>query len=44
MTEKQDASISRLQETHFRSKDTHRLKVRAGKNVFHISGTKRKFG
>ena len=27
-----------LQETHFRSKDTHRLKVKGWKKIFHASG------
>ena len=31
-----------LQETHFTSKDTHRLNVREWKKVFHTNGKKRK--
>ena len=46
---KQDPSIYCLQETHFRSKDTYRLKVRewevrGWKNVFHSNGNKKKAG
>ena len=33
-----------LQETHFRSKDTHRLKGRGWKKVFHANGNKKKPG
>ena len=33
--------ISCLQETHFRSRDTHRLKVRGWKKVFHANGNQR---
>ena len=32
---KQDPSIYCLQESHFRSKDTHRLKVKGWKKIFH---------
>ena len=35
--QKQDSYICRLQETHFRSKDTYRLKVRGWKNIFHAN-------
>ena len=31
-----------LQETHFRYKDTHRLKVRRWKKIFHANGNKKK--
>ena len=31
-----------LQETHFRPKDTYRLKVRGWKNVFHTNGKEKK--
>ena len=31
-----------MQENHFRSKDTYRLKVRAWKKVFHANGNERK--
>ena len=33
-----------LQETHFRPKDTCRLKVRGWKNIFHANGKQRKAG
>ena len=33
-----------LQETHFRPKDTYRLKVRRWKNIFHENGTQKKAG
>ena len=34
----QDHYICCLQETHFRPKDTYRLKVRGWKNIFHANG------
>ena len=37
-------SICCLQETHFRSKDTYRLKVRGWKNIFHENGKQKKAG
>ena len=40
--EKQDLYIYYLQETHFRSRDTYRLKVRGWKNVFHANGNQEK--
>ena len=33
-----------LQETHFRPKDTYRLKVRGWKNMFHTNGKQKKAG
>ena len=33
-----------LQETHFRPKDTYRLKVRGCKNIFHANGKQKKAG
>ena len=33
-----------LQETHFKSKDTYRLKVRGWKNIFHVNGKQKKAG
>ena len=33
-----------LQETHFRPKDTYRLKVRGWKNTFHAHGKQKKAG
>ena len=41
--QKQDPYICCLQETHFRSRDTYRLKVRGHKKVFHANCTKEKF-
>ena len=35
-------SIYCLQETHFRSKDTHRLKVRGWKKIFHANVNEKK--
>lgn len=32
------------QETHFRSENTHRLKVRGCKKIFHANGNKKKAG
>ena len=43
-TQKQDHYISCLRKTHFRSKDTHRLKVRGWKRVFHANGNQEKAG
>ena len=42
--QKQDPYIYRLQETHFRPKDTYRLKVRGCKNIFHANGKQKKTG
>ena len=33
-----------LQETHFRPKDTHRLKVRGWENIVHANGKQKKAG
>ena len=41
---KQDPYVCYLQETHFTPKDTHRLKVRGCKNIFHANGKQRKAG
>ena len=41
---KQDPYISCLQETHFRPKDTYRLKAREWKNIFHANGKQKKAG
>ena len=41
---KQEPTICCLQETHFRSKDTHRLKMRGWKSVFHANGNDKKAG
>ena len=42
--QKQDPYICCLQETHFRPKDTYRLKVRGWKNIFHSNGKQKKAG
>ena len=42
--QKQDLYIRCLQETHIRPKDTHRLKVRGWKNIFHAKGNQNKAG
>ena len=41
---KQKPTICCLQETHFRAKDTYRLKVRGWKKIFHADGKDRKVG
>ena len=41
---KQDPCICCLQETHFRPKDTYRLKMRGWKNIFHANGKQKKAG
>ena len=41
-TQKQDLCICCLQETHFRPKDTYRL--RGWKNIFHENGKQKKAG
>ena len=40
--QKQDPYICSLQETHFRSRDTYRLKVRGWKKIFHANGKQKK--
>ena len=42
--QKQDPYICYLQETHFRSQATYRLKVRGWKNIFHANGKQNKAG
>ena len=42
--QKQDPYISCLQETHFRPKDTYRLKVRGLKNIFYANRKQNKAG
>ena len=37
-------NICCLQETHFRPKDTYRLKVRGWENTFHVNVTQKKAG
>ena len=41
---KQDLYVCCLQETHLRSKDTHRLKVKEWKKIFHANGMGKKAG
>ena len=42
--QKQELYICCLQETHFRPRDTYRLKVRGWKKIFHASGNQKKAG
>ena len=42
--QKQDPCICCLQETHFRPRDTYRLKVRGWKKIFHTNGNQKKAG
>ena len=44
MDTKQDTHLRYLQETHFRPKDTYRLKVRGWKNILHENGKQKKSG
>ena len=39
--QKQDPYISCLQETHFRPRDTYRLKVKGWKKIFHVNGNQK---
>ena len=39
---KQDPSICCLQETHFRRRDTYRLKVRGWQKIFYANGNQKK--
>ena len=41
---KQDPYICCLQDTHFRPRDTYRLKVRGWKKIFHANGNQKKAG
>ena len=41
---KQDPSICCLQETHFRPKDTFRLKIRGWRTIYHANGQQNKAG
>ena len=41
---KQDPHICCLQETHYRPRDTYRLKVREWKKIFHVNGNQKKAG
>ena len=40
--QKKDPYICCLQETHFRPRDTYRLKVRGWKKIFHANGNQKK--
>ena len=42
--QKQDPYICCLQETHFRPRDTYRLKVRGWKKIFYADGNQKKAG
>ena len=42
--QKQDPYICCLQETHFRLRDTYRLKVRGWKKIFYANGNQKKAG
>ena len=42
--QKQNPYICCLQETHFRPRDTYRLKVRGWKKIFHANGNQKKAG
>ena len=42
--QKQDPYICCLQETHFTSRDTYKLKVRGWKKIFHAKGDQKKAG
>ena len=42
--QKEDPYICCLQETHFRPRDTYRLKVRGWKKIFHAYGSQKKAG
>ena len=42
--QKQDPYICCLQETHFRPRDTYRLKVRGWGKIFHGNGNQKKVG
>ena len=44
MDTKQDPYICCLQETHFRPRDTYRLKMRGWKKIFHADGNQKKAG
>ena len=44
MDTKQDPYICCLQETHFRPRDTFRLKVRGWKKIFHANGNQKTAG
>ena len=42
--QKQDPYVCCLQETHFKTRDTYRLKVKGWKKIFHVNGDQKKAG
>ena len=42
--QEQDPYICCLQETHFRPRDTYKVKVRGWKKIFHANGNQKKAG
>ena len=42
--QKPDPCICCLQESHFRHRDTYRLKVRGWRKIFHANGNQKKAG
>ena len=42
--QKQDPHICCLQETHLKTRDTYRLKVKGWKKIFHANGDQKKAG
>ena len=42
--QKQDAYICCLQETHLKTRDTYRLKLKGWKKIFHANGDQKKAG
>ena len=44
MDKKQDLYIRCLQETHLKTRDTYRLKVKGWKKIFHVNGDPKKAG
>src|SRR3712207_2570811 len=44
LDKKQDPCICCMQETHFRPTDTHKLKVKVWKKIFHANGKEKKAG
>ena len=43
-TQKQDPYICCLQETHLKTRDTYRMKVKGWKKIFHANGDQKKAG
>ena len=42
--QKEDSYICCLQETHLKTRDTHRLQVKGWKKIFHTNGDQKKAG